>query len=148
MTNSQKSRGKGALPELFSDGCSKTRRMDRRSITEGNMNSWKKKSKWPIHEIQMTDSVQGASKATPTAAAAAGRDGKPVFLPRSCTNRLAPADIHPTTTRIWPIVFLQTRWMYFSPAHFNISHCCSKTGLKKLYKTSCSSLYSSSSVGS
>ena len=54
----------------------------------------------------MTDSVQGASKATPTAAAAAGRDGKPVFLPRSCTNRLAPADIHPTTTRIWPILYL------------------------------------------
>ena len=60
------------------------------------------------------------TKATPTAPAARRPDGKPVF--RCCTKRLAPADIHPTT-KIWPIVFVQIRGMYFSPTDFNISHC-------------------------
>lgn len=86
--------------------------------------------------MQIAESVQGASKATPTAAAAARRDGNRFFC-RGAVQTVSPQLIFiQQLPKYGYIAFVKTKKMYFSPSHFNISHCSSETGFQLLYKTS------------
>ena len=133
---------------IHSHFCSKTRCMYRRfdisqkeiwMADRGNMNGWQKKYKCLIHRNAngRKGAGQGASQATPTQCCSSSTTRR--------KNRFSAAAVQNVSSQqlrfiqLPETVFVQIRWMYFSPTDFNISNCSEtrrKTGFELLYNTS------------